>query len=189
MSNYSIQNMEKNWSFAMWAISILAFGLFTNPLFLSSNVGLSKLAQATESNVTQMLTSSIYQSTSGKVTGVKILNVTGLPRTEESFIENGTILDIGSVTNMGTFLETYKSTKIIFGQGKGIITAEKGDVVNWVSYDLGQINSDKSENYRGIIFFNTVSKGALDFLNNTIGLYTTTVGTDGSSLRQIWQWK
>ena len=96
---------------------------------------------------------------------------------------------IGSVTNVGKFLETYNSNETIFGQGKGTITTKEGDAVSWLSYDLGQMKSDKSQKYRGIIFFNTGSKGQFEFLNNTIGLYTTTVGADGSSLRQIWTWK
>jgi hypothetical protein len=78
------------------------------------------------------------------------------------------MVGIGYVTNIGTFLETNKSDKTISGQGKGIITNTDGDLVMWTSYDLGQINSDKSEIYRGIIFFDAVSKGKLDFLNNTV---------------------
>lgn len=180
--------MQKNRNYAILSISILAFGLFMS-LVLSSTVDLSTQAQLGVPKVNQISTAPIYQFTAGKVTGVKVLNVTGLPQTEVSFIENGTILDIGSVTNAGTFLETYKSNQTIYGQGKGTIATKNGDSVSWISYDLGQINSDKSQKYRGIIFFETVSKGKFDFLNNTIGLYTTTVENDGSSLRQIWQWK
>jgi hypothetical protein len=99
------------------------------------------------------------------------------------------MVGIGYVTNIGTFLETNKSDKTISGQGRGIITTTDGDLVMWTSYDLGQINSDKSEKYRGIIFFDAVSKGKLDFLNNTVGLYASDVGSNGSSFRQIWQWK
>lgn len=146
-------------------------------------------AQVAVPNDTEISVSPLYHSNTGKVTSIKILNGTGFPRTEVSFTENGTMVGIGYVTNIGTFLETNKSDKTISGQGKGIITTTDGDLVMWTSYDLGQINSDKSEIYRGIIFFDAVSKGKLDFLNNTVGLYISDVGSNGSSLRQIWQWK
>lgn len=50
------------------------------------------------------------------------------------------VADIGNVTNIGTFIETYKTNKIIFGEGKGLMTTENGgDIISWVSYDKGSL--------------------------------------------------
>lgn len=69
------------------------------------------------------------------------------------------------------------------------MTIGNGEFVNRTSYDLGRISPDKSERYRGIIFFDALSNGTFDFLNNTIGLYTREVGGNGRSIRQIRLWK
>jgi hypothetical protein len=180
--------MQQILLYVIMSFAILGLGFLTGvPTYGKENESLD--AQVTVPNNTEISVSPLYHSNIGKVTSIKILNVTGFPRTEVSFTENGTMVDIGNVTNIGTFLETNKSDKSISGQGKGIIATTDGDLVMWTSYDLGQINSDKSEKYRGIIFFDAVSRGKLDFLNNTVGLYTSDVGSNGSSLRQIWQWK
>ena len=57
-------------------------------------------AQVTVPNDTEISLSPLYHSNTEKVTGIKILNVTGLPRTEVSFTENGTMMGIGYVTNI-----------------------------------------------------------------------------------------
>ena len=180
--------MQKILLYVIMSFAILSLGFLTGvPTYGKEDESLD--AQVTVPNDTEISLTPLYHSNIGKVTSIKILNVTGFPRTEVSFTENGTMVGIGYVTNIGTFLETNKSDKAISGQGKGIITTTDGDLVMWTSYDLGQINSDKSEIYRGIIFFDAVSEGKLDFLNNTVGLYTSDVGSNGSSLRQISQWK
>ena len=98
-------------------------------------------------------------------------------------------------------LRYTKPKKIIFGEGKGIITAENSgsggdssDIITWTSHDIGKINSDRSENHHGIMFFiggssDISSNGKLGFLNNTASLYRTSVSANGTTFRQIWQWK
>jgi len=180
--------MQQILLYVIMSFAILGLGFLIGvPTYGKENESLD--AQVTVPNNTEISVSPLYHSNIGKVTSIKMLNVTGFPRTEVSFTENGTMVGIGNVTNIGTFLETNKSDKTISGQGRGIITTIDGDLVMWTSYDLGQINSVNGEKYRGIIFFDAVSKGKLDFLNNAVGLYTSDVGSNGSSLRQIWQWK
>jgi len=170
--------MQKILLYVTMSFAILGLGFLTGvPTYGKEDESLN--AQVTVPIDTEISLSPLYHSNIGKVTSIKILNVTGFPRTEVSFTENGTMVGIGHVTNIGTFL----------AKGREIITTTEGDLDMWTSYDLGQINSDKNEKYRGIIFFDAVSKGKLDFLNNTVGLYTSDVGSNGSSLRQIWQWK
>ncbi len=136
----------------------------------------------------------LYHSNSVKMISQRVIDTEEIPKIEVSIIGKGTMAGIGNVTNIGTFIETYKTNKIIFGEGKGMITAGNGsnNSISWKSYDVGKINSDKSENYHGIMFFignNSSSNGSLRFLDNTAALYTSSVDTNGSTVRQIWQWK
>ena len=155
---------------------------------------------ATTINLREILGTPLYHLNSGKITALRVIDVGEVPKTEVSVMERGTMVGIGNVTNIGTFIETYKTNKIIFGEGKGIITPENGsggggsDIITWTSHDIGKINSDRSESYHGIMFFSLDSNiisynGKLGFLNNTAAIYTTSVGANGSTLRQIWQWK
>lgn len=105
------------------------------------------------------------------------------------------------------------------GVGKGIITTEDGggrDRISWNAYDLGLLllygygngdnnftgtdnesasagaglnNTERITTYRGIVFFKTDSE-RLSFMDNVIGLYITQVNNEnGTSLRQIWEWR
>lgn len=140
----------------------------------------------------------LYHSNNTKITALRVIDVAEVPKTEVSIIEKGTMVGIGNVTNIATFIEIDKTNKIIFSEGKGMITAGNdiggGDTITWTSHDIGKINSDKSENYHGIMFFlgggnnNTSSIGKLGFLSNTAALYTTSVANNGTTVRQIWQW-
>jgi hypothetical protein len=56
------------------------------------------------------------------MTALRVIDVGEVPKTEVSIIEKGTMVGIGNVTNIGTFVATYKTNRIIFGEGKGIIT-------------------------------------------------------------------
>ena len=175
--------MQKIVQYTKLSFGILALVLFFTNLTLITN------AQMEIPSGTGISETPLYRSNAGNVTSINNLNDTEFLETQVSFWENGTMSGIGNVTNTGIFLETYKSDNVIFGQGKGSMTTDNGEFINWTSYDLGEIGSDKAVKYRGIIFFSALSEGKLDFLNNTIGLYTSDVGNNDSSLRQIWQWK
>ncbi|MGB8100348.1 MAG: hypothetical protein WCE96_01585, partial [Nitrososphaeraceae archaeon] len=113
--------MQKILLYVIMSFAILGLGFLTGvPTYGKEDESLD--AQVTVPNDTEISLSPLYHSIIGKVTSIKILNVTGFPRTEVSFTENGTMVGIGNVTNIGTFLETNKSDKSISGQGKGIIT-------------------------------------------------------------------
>lgn len=139
----------------------------------------------------------LYHSNNAKITSLRVIDVGEVPKTEVSIIEKGTMVGIGNVTNIATFIETYKTNKIIFSDGRGIITAGNGisgnGTIGWTSHDIGKISFDRGENYHGIMFFlgsnNTSSIGKLGFLSDTVALYTTSVASNGTTLRQIWQWK
>jgi hypothetical protein len=92
-----------------------------------------------------MLGTPLYHSNNAKMTALRVIDVE-VPRTEMSIMEKGSMLGIGNVTNVGTFIATYKTNRIIFGDGEGIITVGNGisgnDTIGWTSHDIGRINSD-----------------------------------------------
>ena len=91
------------------------------------------------------------------------------------------------VTNQGTFIETHLSDNIVRGEGKGIITTQNAGTISWQAFDSGQINSDGSTTFQGIIFFNTASSEKLSYLDNKFGLYIHEVRDDESKERHIWE--
>ncbi|HET7284625.1 MAG TPA: hypothetical protein VFI70_08060 [Nitrososphaeraceae archaeon] len=190
-----------------WLILLLFIVIVALTLFSSSSGDLTRKSAEFASAQTQtsdatidlrgILGTPLYHSNNAKITALRVIDVGEVPKTEVSIIEKGTMVGIGNVTNIATFIEIYKTNKIVFSEGKGMITAGNGiagdDTITWTSHDIGKINSDKSENYHGIMFFlggnNTSSIGKLGFLSNTAALYTTSVANNGTTLRQIWQWK
>ena len=134
----------------------------------------------------------LYSTNNGNVTNVKILDINNPIRTEVSFVEKGILNETIQVTNKGTYIETYLSNNVIRGEGKGIITAQNNDeIVSWQAYDSGRLlDSNDSQIYHGIIFFNSHSLGKLSFLDNKVGLYMIEIGNDdGSYSRHIWEWR
>jgi hypothetical protein len=182
-------------------IVIVTLTLFSSSDDIAQKAGKFASAQTQTSDAAidlkGMLGTPLYYSNNSKMTALRVIDVGEVPKTEVSIIEKGTMVGIGNVTNVGTFVTTHKTNRIVFTEGKGIITVGNGisgnDTIGWTSHDIGRINSDRSENYHGIMFFlgsnSTSSIGKLGFLSNTAALYTTSVASNGTTLRQIWQWK
>ena len=135
-------------------------------------------------------TSPFYESKDGKVIGQRIVSTgNGTTQIEVSVIENRTIKGVGNVTSLGTWTNTFRSPRINYGFGQGVITTADGqDMATWTAYGLGKSNIKGVITYHDIIFFNTNSTGKLAFLKNLTGLHTSVV--DGNKqTTKIWEWK
>lgn len=153
----------------------------------------------------------LYQSTSGNLTSMRIVSVSpSVVIQEQSFVERAFMKDIGNVTTILTFVDNINHDEgIVQGAGRGIISADNGDLIRLTLYSLGlltgfdngnnndtstttendTLNTERITRYRGIVFFDTDSE-RLSFLNNVVGLYVTQVNEEnGTSLRQIWEWR
>ncbi|MBA3978473.1 MAG: hypothetical protein H0X50_09840 [Nitrosopumilus sp.] len=73
---------------------------------------------------------------------------------------------MGNVTNNMTFTNTCLPDKSVQAKGNGTIETEDGQIIDWVSSDIGIISS-KGFTFQGIILFNTTDSEKLSFLNNT----------------------
>jgi hypothetical protein len=68
--------------------------------------------------------------------------------------------NIGNVTNNMTFINTYLPDYSIQAKGKGTIKTEDGQTMDWISSDIGIINS-KGYTLQGIVLFNNTNSEKL----------------------------
>ena len=81
--------------------------------------------------------------------------------------------NIGNVTNNMTFINTYFLDNSIQAKGNGTIRTTNGQTIDWISSDIGILNS-KGYTFQGIVLFNNTNSEKLSFLNHTIGIYKET---------------
>jgi hypothetical protein len=125
-----------------------------------------------------------------KDTGTRVLSITGPIQTEDSYIANVTIKDVGNATDTGTFITTYEPNGITTSIGQGIITSFDGEIATYTAKDLGVTNEKGEIIYHGIQIFSTNSTGKLSFMDNLVGLYVYEDNPDGSRKSgKIWEWK
>ncbi len=125
-----------------------------------------------------------------KDTGTRVLSITGPIQTEDSYIANVTIKDVGNATDTGTFITTYETNGITTSIGQGIITSFDGEIATYTAKDLGVTNEKGEIIYHGIQIFSTNSTGKLSFMDNLVGLYVYEDNPDGSRKSgKIWEWK
>ena len=116
------------------------------------------------------LTKPVYQAITGEFLTSKNLSSTPFPVTAESFFEKSIMVDVGNVTNNMTFINTYLPNGQIQAKGNGTIQTESGQTIDWITSDVGIINS-KGPYFYGIILFNNTNSEKLSFLSNAIGFY------------------
>jgi hypothetical protein len=119
------------------------------------------------------LSQPIYQAINADFFASQNLSSKPFTVTKESVFEQAVMRDIGNVTNNMTFVNTYLPDKSIQAKGNGTIETEDGQTVDWISSDMGIINS-KGFTFQGIVLFNTTNSEKLSFLNNAIGIYKET---------------
>jgi hypothetical protein len=119
------------------------------------------------------LSQPIYQATNADFFASQNLSSKPFTVTKESVFEQAVMRDIGNVTNNMTFVNTYLPDKSIQAKGNGTIETEDGQTVDWISSDIGIINS-KGFTFQGIVLFNATNSEKLSFLDNAIGIYKET---------------
>lgn len=156
-------------------IILLGLGLvlFGSNIELSVGQSSLKIGDTALQTNSLNLTEPIYQAVTGKFMAAKDLSVTPFKITEEYEIEQAVMKNIGNVTNNITFTNTYLSPELIQAKGKGIIETKDGQAIDWISSDIGTINST-GELFYGFILFNNTQSEKLSHLNNSLGVYVET---------------
>jgi len=129
----------------------------------------TKLLQTNSLNLSQP----IYQAITSDFFDAQSLPSITYPVTKESVLEQAVMRDIGNVTNNMTFINTHLPDKSIQAKGNGTIETMDGQTIDWISSDIGTINS-KGFTFQGIILFNSTNSEKLSILNNTVGIYIET---------------
>src|SRR3982750_2724003 len=129
----------------------------------------TKLLQTNSLNLSQP----IYQAITSDFFDAQSLPSKAFPVTKESVLEQAVMRDIGNVTNNMTFINTHMPDKSIQAKGNGTIETRDGQTIDWISSDIGMINS-KGFTFQGIILFNNTNSEKLSILNNTVGIYKET---------------
>ena len=130
----------------------------------------------------------LYEAKKGNLVSTRALNVIGEPQLEYSIVENGTVTGIENVTNIQTWIDTLRTPKVIYGEGKGVMITDDGQRATWIGFDIGQLQNNGSIIYKGITIFNNNATGDMAFLNNLVGLHITTV-QDNNQATKIWKWQ
>jgi hypothetical protein len=129
-------------------------------------------------------TGAVYTALTSEFLSSKNLSQTPFRITEEHYVEDGFLQNVGNVTNNQTYENTYLSDGLTVGKGKGTIETEAGQKINWVSSDLGTF-IDNQRLFYGIILFKNTYYEPLSILNNSIGVYKSTP----EAPRTIWFWE
>ncbi len=134
-------------------------------------------------------TNPFYESESGKIIGKSVQSVSNnSPQIKQTIMENGIIKNVGNVTNIQTWINTFKSPLVFFGVGKGVMSTSDGQIATWKEYDIGKSNNKSAVTYHGITFFDTNSTGKMSFLKIFIGLHVINV-VGNKQFTKIWEWK
>ncbi len=141
----------------------------TGKLNNGSGVDTKLLLQTNSLNLSQP----IYQAITSDFFDAQSLPSKTFPVTKESVLEQAVMKDIGNVTNNMTFINTHLPDKSIQAKGNGTIETRDGQTIDWISSDIGTINS-KGFTFQGIILFNSTNSEKLSILNNTVGIYKET---------------
>ena len=161
---------------------IITFALEIN-LVINGNIGFS-FSQTSQSNSngsidTKLQTNSlnlskpIYQATNSTFFNSQNISSSPFSITKEFVFEKGVLINIGNVTNNMTFINTYFPDNSIQAKGNGTIKTEDGQTIEWISSDIGIIDSN-GYTFQGIVLFNNTNSEKLSFLNSTIGIYKET---------------
>ena len=103
------------------------------------------------------LSAPIYQAYSGIFLETKNLSSGPPIISEDHAIEKAIMKNVGNVTNNMTFINTHLLDGTIQSAAKGVITAEDGQSISWISSDIGIIN-DQNELFNGIVQFDSTNK-------------------------------
>ncbi|HEY7572557.1 MAG TPA: hypothetical protein VH796_14415 [Nitrososphaeraceae archaeon] len=124
----------------------------------------------------------------GKITGQRVLDLEG-PSVETSITASGSLKGV-QIKETLTFIGIpTKNSGVLHGKGIGVIMAGESELATVTGEGIGRIDSLKSVNYRGSLFFSTSSTGKLAFLNNLIGVFEAVIDAEGNFTEKTWEWK
>jgi hypothetical protein len=109
--------------------------------------------------------------------------------TQDTYKVNGTMKDVGNISETGTYVSTYRPGSI-HSVGSGTLATFDGTGTGtFTAADEGQQDANGNLLYKGIIFYRAEPTGKLGFLDNKIGLYVYWQDAKGNDWSKVWEWK
>jgi hypothetical protein len=129
------------------------------------------------------MTKEMIGELTGKITGNRVLPMECCPKMESSFHDVGKLLDV-EVTNIGTFWTLFKEDGGLYGEGRGIVMSDEGEIVTWTGRGIGE-KKGKGAEYIASIFYNTSSE-KFKRLNNIMGIAKYSIDEEGNTHEKLW---
>ena len=104
-----------------------------------------------------------------------------------TYTANGTLKDVGNVTNTGLIITKPLSNELIYGQGQGVLQSKDGEEATYTFQFIGSLK-EGGQLPHGSWYIFTNSTGKMAFLNNTVGITHTEMGQDGKFTTKVWKW-
>lgn len=127
------------------------------------------------SNATRTLGSPFYTE-NGQITSPYTYNA------------NGTLANIGNVTNNGFILTTPISNGLVYGEGQGILKTEDLETATYIFQFIGSLNPGGQDPHGSWYIFSNAT-GKLAFLNDIVGITEAEVFENGQFSTKVWHWK
>jgi hypothetical protein len=145
-------------------------------IFAQVNDEIEQVKENNNKNITNQTLGEPFYSENGIITG---------PYT---FTANGTLKDVGNVTNTGLIITKPLSNEMIYGQGQGVLESKDGEQATYTFQFIGSLKEGKQPPH-GSWFIYTNSTGKMAFLNNMVGTTHSEIGQDSTFSTKVWKWK
>lgn len=175
-------------SFTIMTITTIALPISDIQAILNNKVGNNNNSTSNNQDVMPMSNQNVlYETKEGKLIYQRVVNVIGYPQIENSIIEHGILRGIGNVTNIQTWINTYRMPNTIYGEGRGIMISADDQMAPWIGCGIGQIQNDGTVLFKDIVIFSNNATGNMKFLDNQLGLSIATLQGNNQTTK-IFKW-
>ena len=105
-----------------------------------------------------------------------------------TYTANGTLKNVGNVTNTGLIITKPLSNELIYGQGQGVLQSKDGEEATYTFQFIGSLK-EGGQPPHGSWYIYTNSTGKMAFLNNMVGITHSEIGKDSEFYTKVWKWK
>jgi hypothetical protein len=158
-------------------ISAIALSRFLLPSVTDTLAQFPQLNIKDKNTLSLTVTDAVYNANTSEFLGSKNISLTPYRTTEQHYIDEGFLTNVGNVTNSQTFLNTYLSDDLLLGKGNGTIETSDGQNISLISSDIRRL-IDNQWIFYGLMLFNNAHRESSSFLNNSIGLSKSASGSE-----------
>ena len=125
----------------------------------------------------------------GTIISKRVLDGTDDPKVEFNVATGGNLGGV-EVTELHIYTSVQGIDEIQYGETKGaVMTIDGNESVTFTGHGMGYATEGGKMAYAGSVFFKTLSKGRLDFLNNIFAVFENDVDDSGNIIIRAWEWK